>query len=117
MKTSELKVDQDCFVDQEWLEDYVEHVKAVSERFGVSVKTIQMCESKRKGLHFYIIIRPPIEATLANKLQYLLGDDALRVDFNRARIDAGFPEWNKLFEEPGRQLRIIYRAPDWGAVS
>lgn len=112
LKTSELKVDQDCFVDQEWLDDFVVHAKIICRYFGVSVKTIRMCESKRRGLHFYITIDPPLEATLANKLQWLFGDDALRVDFNRARIDASFIEWNKLFEEPGTRLTTIYRAPD-----
>lgn len=112
MKTSELKVDQDCFVDQEWLEDFIAHARIICKHFGISVKSIRVCESKRRGLHFYIAISPPVEATLANRLQWLLGDDSMRVDFNRARIGAGFTEWNKLFEVIGRRLKTIYRAPD-----
>lgn len=112
LKTSELKVDLDCFVDPDWLDDFIVHAQIICRYFGVSVKTIRMCESKRRGLHFYITISQPVEATLVNRLQWLLGDDALRVDFNRARIEAGFTEWNKLFEEPGRQLKTLYRAPD-----
>jgi hypothetical protein len=54
------------------------------------------------GRHYYIHIDP------ANRLQYLLGDDANRVDYNQARINSGLPEWNKLFETVGRQIRIVY---------
>lgn len=111
-KTSKLKIDKDCFVDQDWLKDYVAHTRIICDRFGVSVKSIRICESKRRGLHFYITISPPVKATLANRLQWLLGDDSLRVDFNRARIEAGFTDWNKLFEVSGRRLKTIYRAPD-----
>jgi hypothetical protein len=68
-----------------------------------------MCRSKRKGYHFYISINPPVEANVANQLQWLLGDDDLRVDRNRARIQAGFDRWNKLFERLDARLRTIYR--------
>jgi hypothetical protein len=43
-------------------------------------------------------------------LQWLLGDDSQRVGFNRARIESGLNEWNKLFEVVGRRLTTIYRA-------
>ena len=49
------------------------------------------------------------DADLANQLQWLLGDDCQRVDFNRARIDSGLDEWSKLFEVPYVRLRTIYR--------
>jgi hypothetical protein len=68
-----------------------------------------MCPSAHKGQHFYIRITPPVQATLANRLHYLLGDDCQRVDFNRARIESGLDEWSKLFERPNVRLRIIYR--------
>jgi len=109
-KVDELKIDKDCFVDQDWIDDYIHRIIIPTCRtFGTSVNSIKMCPSRRKGLHFYISITPPVEASLANKLQWLLGDDTLRVDFNRARIESGVAEWNKLFEVPGRRLRVIYR--------
>jgi hypothetical protein len=61
------------------------------------------------GMHFYIKIDPPVDAHTANNLQYLLGDDAKRVSYNRARINSGLVEWNKLFERIGARLRTIYR--------
>jgi len=67
-----------------------------------------MSRSRRKGLHFYIHVTPPVEADLANRLQWVLGDDCQRVDYNRARIESGLNEWNKLFEEVGIRLVRIY---------
>jgi hypothetical protein len=67
-----------------------------------------MCNSHSKGLHFYIDVTPAIEAEVANKLQFLLGDDCRRVDFNRARIHSGLNEWNKLFERAGARVMKIY---------
>jgi len=104
-----LKVDKDCFVDADWIMDYVfEVILPVCRSYGFIVNSVQMCESRRKGLHFYISVLPSIEPSLANRLQWLLGDDCMRVDFNRARIESGLDEWNKLFEVEGRRLRTIY---------
>lgn len=105
---SVLKIDKDCWVEPDWIDDYVGLVKATCRKYRVTVISIRMSRSRRKGIHFYIEIAPPIDAKTANRLQWLLGDDSSRVDFNRARIDSGLNEWNKLFEEPGRRLRRIY---------
>ena len=106
-----MKIDKDCFVDRDWIENYIHVVLIpVCRSFGVAVKSVKMCSSKRKGLHFYIEISPPIEASLANQLQWLLGDDSARVDFNRARIESSLNEWNLLFEVAGRRLRTVYQA-------
>lgn len=115
-KVAELKIDKDCFVDEDWISNYVGVIIDVCRSFGVTVESIKMCESRRKGLHFYVAISRPIDSMLANKLQWLLGDDALRVDFNRARIESGLVEWNKLFEAACRRLKTIYReykGPCW----
>jgi hypothetical protein len=66
-----------------------------------------MTKSK-KGLHLYIGINPPIHAELANRLQWLLGDDCRRVDFNRARIRVGYPGFNKLFEAENARVFELY---------
>jgi len=108
-RVAELKIDKDCFVDEEWIDNYVEVIIETCRSFGITVESIRMCNSKKKGLHFYIAINPPVEASFANQLQWLLGDDSLRVDFNRARIESGLGEWNKLFEVAGRRLKTIYR--------
>ena len=60
-------------------------------------------------MHFYAKITPALQAHVANNLQYLLGDDAKRVAFNRARIESGVSEWNKLFERPNAELTNAYR--------
>ena len=111
-KTSELKIDKDCFVDGAWVDYYARVIVATCQSFRVKVESIRMCHSRKKGLHLYIKICPPIESSKANMLQWLLGDDSARVDFNRARIDSGLEEWNKLFEVAGRRLKTIYRADE-----
>jgi hypothetical protein len=108
-KISTLKIDRDCFVESGWVRDYVRTIITTCKMFDVRVRSIKMSRSKRKGNHFYIEINPPVEATFANQLQYLLGDDGLRVDRNRARIEAGFNGWSKLFERANAKLRTIYR--------
>jgi hypothetical protein len=109
LKVAVLKVDKDCFVDQNWIEAYVQQIVHTCQSYNVTVEAIKMCNSKKKGLHFYIYISPAVDAGLANMLQWLLGDDCLRVDFNRARIASGLQEWNKLFEVSNRRLKTIYR--------
>src|SRR5665648_37541 len=106
-----LKVDKDCFVDKEWIDAYVKVIVQTCRSYDVLVQTIKMCNSRKKGLHFYIKIHPSVEPERANLLQFLLGDDCLRVNFNRARIASGLLEWNKLFEVAGRRLKTIYREP------
>jgi hypothetical protein len=60
-------------------------------------------------MHYYIKIDLPIDADAANNLQYILGDDAKRVAFNRARIESELREWNKLFEKANTTSRTVYR--------
>jgi hypothetical protein len=103
-----LKVDKDCVVPENWIQDYISVVLTVCKWFGVSVISIGACKSRMKGLHFYIEIAPSVEPEVANRLQWLIGDDCQRVDFNRARIESGLDCWNKLFEVAGRRLRTIY---------
>jgi hypothetical protein len=109
MKTGVLKIDKDCIVSEDWQGNYVRVVRMVCSLFDVTVTQIRSCPSRMKGMHYYIHIKPPVDGGFANELQWLLGDDCSRVDFNRARIESGLREWNKLFEEPERELRTIYR--------
>ena len=106
---NELKIDKDCFVDKQWIKEYIQLITSVCKKFLVWRSWIFSCFSEKKGLHFYIKINQRIKNELANRLQWLLGDDCRRVDFNRARIRSGLNEWNKLFELPNRRLRTIYR--------
>ena len=110
-KVAELKIDKDCFVDDDWIDNYVDIIVNICTAFRVKVESIKMCKSRRKGLHFYISISPPVDPSLANQLQWLLGDDSKRVDFNRARIESRLVEWNKLFEVARRRLKTIYHLP------
>jgi len=108
-KVNKLKIDKDCFVEREWLNDYVRTVRTICQQHHVRVVSIRTCNSRSKGQHFYVEIVPTIDADLANRLQFLLGDDCRRVDFNRARIESGLNEWNKLFERSCIKLRTIYK--------
>ena len=106
-KESILKIDRDCHVDYAWMLDQVSVINAVCRLKGVDVTKIEMAHTK-KGQHFYIGIKPTVSAHLANRLQYLLGDDCRRVDYNRARIRSKYPDWNKLFEPIGQRLQTLY---------
>jgi hypothetical protein len=107
-KESILKIDRDCHVDHAWMLDQVSVINAVCRLKGVDVTKIEMAHTK-KGLHFYVGIKPTVSAHLANRLQYLLGDDCRRVDYNRARIRSRYPDWNKLFERIGQRFVTLYR--------
>jgi hypothetical protein len=97
-KISVLKLDKDCYVPKNWIMDWVRiGVLPICLRFGVEVDYVRMTKT-RKGLHFYVGVHPAVHAELANRIQWLLGDDCRRVDFNRARIRVGYSGWNKLFE-------------------
>ena len=108
-KIDELKIDKDCFVAKEWMDYHTELIVRECTKNGVIVESIKKCNSKKKGFHLYIKIKPAIEPKDANFLQWLFGDDSLRVNFNNARIESGLLEWNKLFEVPHRRLRTIYK--------
>jgi hypothetical protein len=107
-RVSVLKIDKDSFVNRHWIRDYLRLVLNTCHEYRVKVVAVKKTLSERKGVHFYVEIDPPVEAELANRLQWLLGDDSRRVDFNRARIESGLNEWNKLFEVVGRRLRMVY---------
>jgi hypothetical protein len=103
-----LKIDKDCHVDQSWVRNYARAVRSICRMKRVKVTYLEMGRSK-KGLHFYIGIQPRVSDEFANRLQWLLGDDCRRVDYNRARIRSRYPDWNKLFERIGQRFVTLYR--------
>ena len=104
---SVLKVDKDCHVDPQLEREYIQNSVAILRKRNVSIKSIEATRTQH-GRHYYFHIHPSVDASTANHLQYLLGDDPKRVDYNQARINSGLEEWNKLFEAIGRQLRTVY---------
>jgi len=108
-KTNVLKIDKDCFVDPELNMEYLRRILQTCRKYELRVLWVKSSKS-RHGMHFYIKIKPALEAHIANNLQYLLGDDAKRVAFNRARIESGSDEWNKLFERASARLTTVYRS-------
>jgi hypothetical protein len=106
--TSVLKIDKDCFVDPALNMEYVRTILHICRRYAIKVLWIR-CSTSRHGIHFYVKIRPALQAHVANNLQYLLGDDAGRVAFNRARIESGLAKWNKLFERSNAKMITVYR--------
>ena len=108
----ELKIDKDLHVNNDWINEYARTIVQICGTHGIKVNRIKMCKSRRKGFHLYIPISPAIDPCFANKLQFLLGDDAQRVAFNQARIQSDLIEFNKLFEKESTRLRIIYRDGD-----
>jgi len=93
-----LQIDKDIVVSRSWLREYREVVRLVLRLYGLKPTVIRITPSRRKGSHVRIYLDKSVPAEEANILHWLLGDDASRVDFNRARIEAEFAEWCKLFE-------------------
>lgn len=108
LKTNVLKIDKDCHVSPELNLEYVRTILQTCRKYELKVLWVKSSRS-RHGMHFYIKIKPALEPHVANNLQYLLGDDAKRVAFNRARIESGSDEWNKLFERANARLTTVYR--------
>ena len=108
LKTNVLKIDKDCHVSPELNLEYVRTILQTCRKYELKVLWVKSSRS-RHGMHFYIKIKPALEPHVANNLQYLLGDDAKRVAFNRARIESGSDEWNKLFERVNARLTTVYR--------
>jgi hypothetical protein len=98
--TKLLMIDLDLDPDKSWLKQYRRNVAQVLRSCGLRPTSIRITRSRSKGYHARIYLNKPVPAETACMLQWILCDDAPRVDFNRARIKAGFDEWNKLFEPP-----------------
>jgi hypothetical protein len=109
-KESILKIDKDCHIDSKLEFEYIRDALAILSRRGITVLKIEATRTCH-GRHYYFHLAEPVDAQTANRLQYLLGDDPRRVDFNRARINSGLPNWNVLFETIGRKLKTIYSNP------
>jgi len=98
--TRVLMIDLDLVVDEWWLQNYRRMAKLVLEYYGLRATAIRITPSQNKGYHARIRLDKPVPPSFANMLQWLLLDDHGRVDFNRARIEVGFDEWDKFFEGP-----------------
>jgi hypothetical protein len=112
-KESVLKMDKDCHIDSELEHEYIQDALAILSKRGITVLKIEATRTYH-GRHYYFHLAEPVDAQTANQLQYLLGDDPKRVDYNQARINSGLEGWNKLFETIGRKLRTLYRHPSCG---
>ena len=98
--TDELMIDLDLVVDEWWLSHYRRVVKLILEYYGLLATAIRITPSQKRGYHVRIYLNKPVPASFANMLQWILLDDHGRVDFNRARINVGFDEWDKLWDNP-----------------
>ena len=97
-----LKVDIDFHPPKEWLETWEETREEILYIEGYESEYIKIFQTKR-GYHAYIKLLQDISAEEANRLQFLLGDDATRVKINQWRIKRGIKRWNKLFH------KVLYR--------
>lgn len=105
-----LKVDKDCHIDSELEYEYIQDALAILTRRGIHVVKIEATRTYH-GRHYYFYLAEPVDACTANHLQYLLGDDPKRVDYNQARISSELTGWNKLFETIGRRTVTLYQHP------
>jgi hypothetical protein len=109
-RESVLKVDKDCHIDSALDHEYIQDALAILSKRRITVLKIEVTRTYH-GRHYYFHLAKPVHAQTANRLQYLLGDDSKRVDYNRARINSKLIGSNKLFETVGRKTRTIYSNP------
>lgn len=93
-----LMIDLDITVDKSWLIHYRRIARLILESFGLKATAIRITPSRSRGYHVRIYLNRTVQAKTTIMLQWLLLDDHGRVDFNRARINIGFDEWDKFFE-------------------
>ena len=93
-------IDLDIAVDDLWLKEYRRIVELILKSYGLKAAAIRITPSRSRGYHVRIYLNKSVPSETANMLQWLLLDDHGRVDFNRARINIGFDEWDKLWQDP-----------------
>lgn len=107
---SVLKIDKDLMIDEDWLEHWIKLViRPVAKRFGARVRRVQVHDSLHKGFHTIVTLDRLLPPNVENELQFLMGDDSVRVSLNRARIASGLQEWNKLWAEPDWHFETVYK--------
>jgi hypothetical protein len=106
-KENVLKLDKDCHVSSQLEREYVRQTVTILRKHHLRVVWIK-ATTTHHGRHYRIKIDPPVDAHTANNLQYTLGDDPMRVDFNRARVNSRLAHWNILFEVVGRKMTTLY---------
>lgn len=108
-----LHLDFDYPVPEHWITLWETERRIMLKNMGYLVERVIIKDPKevdeetrktvykgRKGKHVWIHILSPTELTEEeiNMLQWLCGDDPVRVNINRMRIDRGLRKyWNKLF--------------------
>lgn len=92
MKTKILKLDIDLFheYDEKYhlLNDFIETRKILLKNLGYEMKKYRI-EKTKHGYHLWIELKNEITVTEAIKLQFLLGDDIKRCNFNFMRLELG----------------------------
>jgi hypothetical protein len=105
-----LRIDIDLVPSHRWMQDWVEKCIILCWCYGLTVSAIRKCKSAHKGIHVEVDIDPPVRATTAVRLQWLLNDDPNRTLRNMARVCSGCKRWNRLFAEyPHPRWITIYR--------
>jgi len=97
-----LKIDLDEHLIKKWKKEWIKTRKAILKCMNFRVVDITIKDSPSgRGHHIWIEFRATRNVSDAelNKMQWLCGDDATRVQINIWRIKRGVTFWNKLFSE------------------
>lgn len=97
-----LKIDLDIKPEKEWMELWIKTRTEMLRSLGYNPIKIDTFETQ-KGTHIYIKLKEDPEDRETNMLQFLCGDDPIRVKINNWRINRKVKMWNKLFK------RVLYR--------
>ena len=92
-----LKIDVDMHPPKLWLQQWLDsRVFLLEELFKLTVLDTKVFKTKR-GIHVYINVAQKLSDEDVNRLQFICGDDPVRVKINQMRIERGIKRWNKLF--------------------
>jgi len=108
-----LKIDKDVRISPQLRVQYIQDSARTLLRSRIRILKIRTILTPH-GEHFEFTVNRRMNAQTTNDWQFRLGDDGKRVAFNQARIDAGFADWNKLFEvtKRGRVRKGRPKQPD-----
>ena len=94
-----LKIDVDVKMDNVLLIDFLSTRLAILEKLGYELLDVNYRETKH-GFHFWFKIAEDLDDKRKAEVQFLLGDDHRRCEFNFFRAKAGvFNDFNALFSK------------------
>jgi hypothetical protein len=103
------KIDVDVKMDKDLLVKFLETRIEITKALGYRLLWVHK-EETEKGYHFWFAIKEDLSDKELCDLQFLLGDDIVRHQFNLVRLKVGtFREFNALFSKKVKKKVGMFR--------